>query len=172
VDDQHTRQRLDRSLVLGVGNVLMGDEGIGVLAARHLEKTGLTGRTDIIDGGTGGFQLLGLLQEYPHVIIIDAALDGRPPGTVRRLRPRFASDFPRCLSAHDIGLRDLVEAAALLGDLPRIDLVTVSIDQLQEMGAEVSAAVAAVLPEIENMVRQCLLDVRDKSDTDLHHASP
>jgi hydrogenase maturation protease len=143
-------------LVLGIGNVLMGDEGVGVMAARYLENTNVVENADIIDGGTGGFQLLGLFQDYPHVIIIDAALDGRPPGTVRLLRPRFAKDFPRCLSAHDIGLRDLLESAALLRDLPRIDLVTVSIEKLQKMGAKVSTAVAAVMPEIEIIVRGCL----------------
>ncbi|MGD0782949.1 MAG: hydrogenase maturation protease [Candidatus Aminicenantales bacterium] len=146
-----------RPLVLGLGNVLMGDEGIGILAARRLAENGdLTARADVVDGGTGGFQLLGMFQDHPRLILVDAAMDGRPPGTVTLLRPRFASDFPKSLSAHDIGLRDLIEAAAMLGPLPPIDLVTVSITDLQSVSLDVSLPVRAALPEIEALVRRLL----------------
>ncbi len=143
-------------LVLGIGNVLMGDEGVGVHAARRLERTSLSERADILDGGTGGFTLLGILSERDRVILIDAAMDGRPEGTVTLLRPRFASDFPRSLSAHDIGLRDLIEGASLLGPLPPIDLVTVSISDIQPMNIELSPAVYAALDRVEAEVRNLL----------------
>jgi hydrogenase maturation protease len=145
-----------RPLILGIGNVLMGDEGIGVHAARRFEKTDLAGRADILDGGTGGFSLLGIFGERERVILIDATMDGRPAGTLTLLRPRFASDFPRSLSAHDIGLRDLVETAALLGTLPRIELVTISVADLQPMTLEISPPVAAALDKVESIVRKLL----------------
>jgi hydrogenase maturation protease len=150
----------DRTLVLGLGNILMGDEGIGVLAARRLtESPGIAGRAEVVDGGTGGFHLLGLFQEYPYLILVDASMDGRPPGTISHLKPRFASDFPKSLSAHDIGLRDLIEAAALLAPLPPIELVTVSIGAPQSLSLDVSLPVLAALPEVEALVRR-LLDER------------
>ncbi len=152
---------MERPLILGVGNLLLGDEGIGVLAALRLAKTNLAAKADIVDGGTGGFHLLSLLQDYTRVIMIDAAADGRPPGTITRLRPRFASDFPRSLSAHDIGLRDLIETAALLGELPRIDLITVSIEKIQSLGLEVSEPVSAALARIEELVRSLLEESGD-----------
>jgi len=155
------RLTAERPLILGVGNLLLGDEGIGVLAAQRLAKTNLAAKADIVDGGTGGFHLLSLLQDYARVILIDAAADGRPPGTITRLRPRFASDFPRSLSAHDIGLRDLVETAALLGELPRIDLITVSIEKVQSLGLEVSEPVSAALARIEELVRNLLEESGD-----------
>lgn len=83
-----------RPLVLGVGNLLLGDEGIGVAAIRHLEQSGLAGRADLVDGGTGGFHLLSLFRDYAHIILIDATMDGKPPGTVSLIRPRYARDFP------------------------------------------------------------------------------
>jgi hydrogenase maturation protease len=143
-----------RPLILGVGNLLLGDEGIGVLAAERLAKTDLAGLADIVDGGTGGFHLLSYLQEYARIILIDAAADGKPPGTITVLQPRFASDFPRSLSAHDIGLRDLFETAALLGELPRIELITISIEMTQSMGLEISDPVRAALPGVEAIVRR------------------
>jgi hydrogenase maturation protease len=134
----------------------MGDEGVGVAAIRRLEQRDLEARADLVDGGTGGFHLLGLFREHSHVILIDAAADGKPPGTVSLIQPRFASDFPPSLTAHDIGLKDLIESAALLGDLPRVDLITISVASLSSMSLELSEPVKAALPQVETMVLSCL----------------
>ena len=143
-------------LVLGIGNYLLGDEGAGVHAVQELAQEALPPHVRCVDGGTGGFHLLSYLQEYSTVILIDATMDGRPPGTIRVLRPRFASEFPRALSAHDIGLRDLIESAMLLGGLPDIHLITVSVDDVQQMRTELSPAVRASLPAVTGAVRHIL----------------
>jgi hydrogenase maturation protease len=111
----------------------MGDEGVGVHAMRRLAEKGVPPGVTVVDGGTGGFHLLSYLTAGEPVILVDATLDGRPPGTVSLIEPRYPSDFPRSLGAHDIGLRDLVEAAALTGAFPRILLVTVSIASIESM---------------------------------------
>jgi hydrogenase maturation protease len=146
----------EKPLILGVGNLLMGDEGIGVAAIRYLEEKGFADHAELVDGGTSGFHLLGLFRDRQHIILIDAATDGKPAGTVSFIRPRYASDFPPTLTAHDIGLKDLLESAALLGDLPEVDLITISIGDLGLMTMELSPAVAAALPQIEALVRRCL----------------
>jgi hydrogenase maturation protease len=138
----------DRILVLGIGNVLMGDEGVGVHVVRRLEAASLPSHVTVVDGGTGGFHLLSYLSEYDRIVMIDATLDGQPPGTVSVIQPRYASDFPRTLSAHDIGLRDLVESAALLRALPTIHLVTVSIAQVQPMELGLSSPIEAAIPVV------------------------
>ena len=145
-----------RILVLGIGNLLMGDEGVGVHAARRLAAEPLPSAVTVVDGGTGGFHLLSYFQDFDVLIMVDAVMDGRPPGTVGVLRPRYASDFPRALTAHDIGLRDLVESAALVGSLPPIHLVTVSIGELAGLSLELSPAVAAALPEVSATVEDLL----------------
>lgn len=144
-------------LILGIGNLLMGDEGVGVRAIERLEHEGWPDDVTLVDGGTGGFHLLEYLQEFSPVVMIDATLDGKPAGSVSVLRPKFASDFPRALTAHDIGLRDLVESAALLGPLPDITLVTVSIAEIQSMVTTLSPAVEAALPAVAALVRQLVL---------------
>ncbi len=143
-------------LVLGIGNVLMGDEGAGVHAAWRLQRESLPPGVTVVDGGTGGFHLLSYLQDYETVILVDATMDGELPGTVSLLEPRYASDFPRSLSAHDIGLRDLIESAALLGPLPRTFLITVSIDTVQPTGPQLSAPVEAALPRVTELVSSIL----------------
>ena len=145
-------------LILGIGNLLMGDEGVGVHVVRALEGEALPPGVEVLDGGTGGFHLLELFDEHRHMILIDATLDDSEPGTVRVLHPKFATDFPRSLSAHDIGLRDLVESAALLGPLPTIDLITVSIAKIQPMCIEMTAEVRGAMPLVLQTVRALLRD--------------
>lgn len=140
---------LQKPIILGVGNLLMGDEGVGVAAIRYLEEKGFAQYAELVDGGTSGFHLLGLFRNQQRLILIDAATDDKPIGTVSHIRPRYACDFPPTLTAHDIGLKDLIESAALLGYWPEIDLITISINGLNSMSMELSPPVAAALPVIE-----------------------
>ncbi len=149
-------------LVLGVGNILMGDEGVGVHALRQLEQEELPPNVTLVDGGTGGFHLLSYFEAYNPIVMIDATMDGRPPGTVALIRPRFASDFPRALSAHDIGLRDLIEAAALLAPLPAIFLITVSISSMQPLEMELSPQIRDSIPKIAELVHKIVDAETDK----------
>jgi hydrogenase maturation protease len=144
-------------LVLGVGNLLMGDEGAGVHIVRRLQTNpGPDVDAEVMDGGTGGFALLDVLTSFPFVILVDACLDGRPPGTLRVRRPKSAIGFPTALGAHDIGLRALIEAAELLGQLPRVLLLTVSVALPFELTLELSAPVAAAVPRAEEWIRRLL----------------
>lgn len=158
-------------LILGVGNILLGDEGVGVHAIEHLKQQRMPAHITLVDGGTGGFHLLSYFEEYAPIILIDATMDGSSAGTVRLLKPRFASEFPKTLSAHDIGLRDLLETASLLSALPPIYLITISIDSIQSMSiglsepvhnalANVATTVDAILDN-ENSVRSNLLNLKE-----------
>jgi hydrogenase maturation protease len=125
-------------LVLGIGNTLMRDEGVGVHAVQLLEGMRLPAGVECLDGGTSSFQLLEPLSRASRVIMIDATADGAPPGTVRRLRPRFASDYPPTLTAHDIGLKDLLDVFYLTGTPADVTLYTVSIALPEEIGLDLS----------------------------------
>lgn len=140
--------------IIGIGNLLMGDEGVGVHVARHLaEKCQLPEGVDCLDGGTGSLVLLEPLQTADRIILVDATMDGAPPGTLRRLVPKFASEFPPALAAHDIGLRDLLDSFYLMGDEPPdVTLFTISIAEMQNMVAELSPKVAAAVPLAASMV--------------------
>lgn len=140
-------------LVLGIGNILLNDEGVGIHVVSALQKEGFNG-ADLMDGGTGGFHLLGYIQSYSTVVIIDASLDEFPAGHVRVLHPRYAKDFPRQLSAHEIGLKDLLDACFLLGDMPEIFLIAISIKDFQEMGMELT-------PEVEMAIPDAIRHVKD-----------
>lgn len=139
-------------LILGIGNYLMGDEGLGVHAVNQLKEEMEPSLADVVDGGTAGFQLMEYLDSYPHVIMIDATLDGKPAGTIQRIKPKFSKDFPSAMSTHDIGLKDVVEGLALLGRLPDIDLFIVSIEKVQPLTTELSAEISAVMNKLKSSV--------------------
>jgi hydrogenase maturation protease len=136
-------------LILGIGNLLMGDEGVGVhfIHALFEQKIEIS-QADIIDGGVGGFALMGYFDDYEHIIFIDATMDGKTPGSISLIEPKFASDFPQALSAHDFGLKDMIESLYLLGKMPNLYLFTVTIPSIKPMSLELSSEVQNSIPEL------------------------
>ncbi len=130
----------------------MGDEGIGVQTALALQKMPIAEKVDVVDGGTGGFHLLEFFEVHRKVILIDATLDDHESGTIRLIKPRFAKDFPRAMSTHDIGLRDMVNALQLMDKMPEIFLFVVSIESIQQQGIELTEPVRNAMPGLIDKV--------------------
>jgi len=149
-------------LILGIGNYLMGDEGVGVHTALRLQETGLPENIEIVDGGTGGFHLLQYFEDHDTVILIDATLDGNAPGTIRLIEPRFAKDFPRAMSTHDIGLRDMVSALQWMEKMPHIYLFVVSIETIQQQGIELTPAIENAMPLLLEKVQEQALQLLEQ----------
>lgn len=138
------------TLILGIGNYVLQDEGFGIHAIKALAARELPPGTDLLDGGTAGLHLMGNLRCYSRVIVIDAALDSNPPGTVRRLRPAFGG-FPPLVTAHEIGLKDTLEAMQLTGYCPDVELIVCSVERYSRLGTDLSPMVARALPEAVDM---------------------
>lgn len=136
-----------KTLVLGLGNVIMGDEGVGVHVVRALEQQILPKNVECLDGGTGGFILLEPLQAADHIILIDATDDGNPPGTVTRTTPRFSQDYPPTLTAHDIGVKDLLDAFYMQSGEREVVLYAITIDPKQPISMELSEQCAKARDE-------------------------
>jgi len=141
-----TRRANAPVLVLAVGNLLMGDEGVGLHVLRAIEEMPRLRGVRLLDGGTGGVNLLAELERVAAVVMIDATRDGRRAGTVSLLRPKQVTELPRGLSAHDFGVKDLFAAAALLGHLPEIHLFTISVEHLRPMCLDLTSDVADAVP--------------------------
>jgi hydrogenase maturation protease len=140
-------------LILGIGNYLMGDEGIGVHLAQTLADDPIAEQIDVIDGGTGGFHLLEFFEQYHHVILVDATLGTGKVGDIRLIKPRFATDFPRAMSTHDIGLRDLIAALQWLERMPEIHLFVVNIESLQQQGIELTPEIELTFPRLLDEIK-------------------
>jgi hydrogenase maturation protease len=150
-------------LIMGIGNYLMADEGVGVHAAEQLQLMSWPDNIEVLDGGTGGFHLLEYFEIHDHVILIDATLDGREPGTIRKIKPRFAKDFPPAMSTHDIGLKDMVSALQFMDKMPVIDLFVVSIASIQDQGIQLTAPIQKILPELLDLVKALAEEINTTS---------
>jgi hydrogenase maturation protease len=134
-------------MVLALGNVLRRDEGLGIRAMQRLEAEYLVpASVRVIDGGTLGLELLSLVEDATHLLVLDALLVDGPPGTLGRLAN---DDVPRYFgirtSPHEIGLPDLLAVAELRGLAPP-ELVVLGLrPDTIELGWELSEAIAARL---------------------------
>lgn len=110
-------KRPETTLILGVGNIIMGDEGFGVHVARQLKDVDLGDDVTVEEGGVGGFNLLGLLEGVRRVIVVDIMNTDIPPGEVRFFKPgpEFSEPGKRILSFHQVGVLELVQMWGLLG---------------------------------------------------------
>ncbi len=146
-------------LVIGAGNLLMGDEGVGIHVLRLLEQQAPIPGVRFLDGGTGGVNLLGELDTATCILFVDATRDAQAVGTLTHLRPGPVADLPVGLSAHDFGVRDLFAAAALLGKLPEVHVFTISVETLRPMCMELSPELASVVPEAVRRVNELVAEL-------------
>ena len=153
-DSDIFEDKSNKVLVLGIGNYLMGDEGVGVHIVQQMEKMNLPHYVDVLDGGTGGFFLMNVFDDYRKVIFLDATMDGKKGGTITLLKPKFAADFPKTLSVHDVGLKDMVEALYLQDNLPEMHLVTISVEGIQPMTIEITKDVEESIPDAIEIILQ------------------
>lgn len=143
-----------KMVVVGIGNVLLGDDGAGVWLIQHLARSyRFTPEVELLDGGTLGLELLSYLADTPRVIAIDAARSGTAPGSVTVLHERdVPAVFRAALSAHEASLCDLLGALTLLGRMPA-EFVAVGIEPLRtEPGVELSKPVHEAISRAEEAV--------------------
>ena len=136
------------SLVLGVGNILLRDEGVGVIVARALvDHASLPPDTMVVDGGTLGLDLLPMIGDAGALIMVDAVNLRSAPGTIRVMHGHeLHTALAQHVSPHQVGVNDLVALARLTGTLPeRFALVGIQPEAV-EVGLELTPAVQAALP--------------------------
>lgn len=141
-------------LVLGVGNVLLSDEGVGPKVIEELIKSYQADDcVEFVDGGTMGFDLLPYLDDRSHLVVIDAVNTGKAPGhTERIVLDDPASFFRTMVSPHQLGLGEVLGVAAMTDNLPP-SIVAIGIEPASlETSIELSPEVAKKMPELVKMV--------------------
>lgn len=141
-------------LVLGVGSILMKDEGVGVWAVEELKnRYRFPDNVDLVDGGTSGLDLITYISKRPFVIIIDAIQAGMPPGTVLKVEGEdVPARFRTRISPHQLGISDLLAAAALTDELPG-EIVLLGIEpKIIQMGLGLSEEVKTGLDKLLDAV--------------------
>lgn len=162
-----------RILVLGVGNVLLTDEAIGVRIVEALEQNyDLPDYVDVLDGGTAGMELLDDMANRDHLIIADAVLSKkRTPGSIMVLRDEeVPALFTNKISPHQLGLSDVLSALRFTGEFPRkLTLVGVIPESLEPhigLTPTVSAVLESALAEVIAALRSSGVEVVAKTSTE------
>ena len=149
-EDANTRAPV---LVLGVGNILLSDEGVGVRAVEALQQVTLPDGVEALDGGTASMALLDSLSNRERVIVIDAVKGNHDPGTIYRFTPadiRVHREI--ATSLHQLGLLDALAQLEFLGRAPR-DVVLYGIEPKDiGLGLELTSEVKAAMPRVVELV--------------------
>jgi hydrogenase maturation protease len=139
-------------LILGIGNVILKDEGIGVHVVRALEEIELHPEVELIDGGTATMDLLSLIHKAERIIIVDALKAGGAPGTLYRCLPEELEDnSERPISLHQVGLLDVLGMARQLGGSPAVVIIGVEPKEIS-WGLELTEELRAAVPKIVEAV--------------------
>lgn len=152
---------LPRIVVIGLGNVLMEDEGVGVRAVELLEsRYHLPAHVEVIDGGTTGTELLEPMRNADYLIVADAVNTGAAPGTLVRLSGDEIPAFFQCkLSNHQLGLSDLLAVLTVTQQAPRhitiIGMVPYALNNTLGLSPATLARLEGMLDMLLAELRQC-----------------
>ncbi|MDX5629205.1 MULTISPECIES: HyaD/HybD family hydrogenase maturation endopeptidase [unclassified Brenneria] len=160
-------------LVLGIGNLLLSDEAVGVRIIEALEQRyRFSPAIDILDGGTSGMELMEAMAGRDHLIVADAVLTGQTPGEVAVLRDgEVPALFTRKISPHQLGLSDVLMALQLTGEFPRrltlIGVVPESLDVHIGLTETIQRAIAPALQQIIAALRQSGITVSEREQCEV-----
>lgn len=148
-------------LVLGVGNLLLSDESVGVHIVNQLEKEYVFPEgVELVDGGTAGMELLDYIASREHVLIVDAVLTGDAPGTVINLKDdEVPALFNNKVSPHQLGLSDLLGALKLTDESPQNIFLVGVVPEAVDPGLDMTETVAAVVPVMKKALLEQLAKI-------------
>ncbi len=161
-------------MVLGIGNVLLTDEGVGVRTLNELERRyTFSDDVELLDGGTSGIELLRHIEDHDNLIIIDCMTHDQPPGTIYKVENEdVPSVFRTRISPHQLGLSDLLAAAMLTSGLPEtlvlFGVEPESVDIGLELTETVESSLDKLITDVVEELRKigCSVEPHNSSFTD------
>jgi len=144
-----------RIVVIGVGNLLLGDDGAGIHAINELKKDAFPDRVKIVDGGTAGIDLLYWLEDAEYAIIIDCLEAGDEPGAIFRIPAEEIAfnSSAQIISLHDLNLQEVLYMANKLGKLPPTVIYGIQPGEITFCDG-LSDAVNTALPSLINLIKE------------------
>jgi hydrogenase maturation protease len=141
------------TVVIGLGNPLMGDDGVGLVVLERLRDDWRLDGVELVDGGTWGLSLLPVIEDAERLLLVDAiAAFGQPGDIIELSRERLPIYLERKLSPHQVDMKDALALAEWRGRLPA-EVVAIGVQPgVVELGTELSAAVAPRIGALVNTV--------------------
>jgi len=166
---EHKNNTAQKILILGVGNELLSDEGVGVHTVKELSKRDLPPEIEIMEGGTDGFGLIHIITDTDRLIVIDSVKGGSEPGTLYKFDIKDAPKTPDLFktSVHQIGILEVINLSNLIGKTPETTVIGVEpksistgMELTEEVKAKIPRVIELVLEEIENYLKREELKIK------------
>jgi hydrogenase maturation protease len=143
----------EKVMILGVGNLLLRDEGVGVHTAVNLQGFPLPDHIEAVEGGTEGFKLFHIIMEADRLIVVDCVKGGDEPGSIYRFEIEDYDHFPDVYktSVHQISIEEVITLSATMRTPPRTTIIGVEPAEIY-MSLELSGTVRSIMPRLLKIV--------------------
>ncbi len=146
---------MKKLLVLGIGNILLGDEGVGVHAVEELKKEEWPEFVHLVDGGTFTHDIFHILEGYDGLLVLDIVHGTKKPGTMYYLEEKdIVQNDSQRLSLHDIDLMDSLNMAGAVGKRPEMRILGMEPENYTDWNMEMTDTVKAVFPDYLDTARK------------------
>ncbi|AGK96653.1 MAG: HyaD/HybD family hydrogenase maturation endopeptidase [Clostridium sp.] len=151
------------TVILGIGNILLKDDGVGVYTIRELENEKLPSTIELVDGGTSTLDTLSYFLDYKKVIIVDCLKAGYEPGTIYKINPEDIKSYKsENLSIHDVQILDVVKIANMLGKFPKVTIFGIEPEKIC-LDTEMTETMKNKIPEVIKLLKM-ELDLKEKQE--------
>jgi hydrogenase maturation protease len=142
-------------LIMGVGNILLRDEGIGVHVVKRLKEMSLPENVEVLDGGTAGLELVDFMENRRKLIVIDAVKNGERPGTIYRLTEKNLKIKPKAImSFHEIDFLDALYMSEVMKNRPK-EVIVIGVEPKDMSdGLDLSPEIEERIPRIIEIVME------------------
>jgi len=145
---------LKDTVIIGIGNILLQDDGVGVHVIKQLENEMLPSTIELVDGGTSTLDMLGFFLDYKKVIVVDCLRAGLKPGTIYKIKPEDISHYEKeNLSIHDVQILDVVRMAKMLDKTPLVVIFGIEPEKIS-LELEMTKTIISKIPEIVSHIKK------------------
>jgi hydrogenase maturation protease len=145
------------TLVLGIGNILQKDDGIGVhIVNNMIDKGAKTPDVEYLDGGTAGYDLLDSMKGRKKIIIIDALKADDSPGSVYRFPAEKLTMSTTGFSLHDAGVPSMIKMLDIMGEKPEIEIIGIVPEDITSLDIGISKSLEASIPRVMEIVHEAV----------------
>ena len=142
------------TVIIGIGNILLQDDGVGVHVIKELENEKLPSTIELVDGGTSTLDMLGFFLDYKKVIVVDCLRAGLNPGTIYKIRPEDIKDYQKeNLSIHDVQILDVVRMANMMDKYPEVVIFGIEPEKIS-LDLEMTEIMVSKIPEIVSNIKK------------------
>ncbi len=145
-----------RVLILGIGNILHKDDGLGIFIVNEIENSvkGIPGYVEIADGGVLGYDLLPLMSGRERIVIVDALKADDKPGSIYKFPAKHLTDSGNKFSLHEMGVKKIIDMLTLTGERPEIEIVGIVPEEIHTLEIGISDSVKKSVPKAMELIME------------------